>query len=84
MNEDVFKLSRFCQERFIQELCCASFATVSTGWPYSSLRTSSHALVWDPGSTESGDETTIAFTVAHDLTLGFCFYVGLFAIQSPA
>ena len=24
------------------------FATVSTSWPYSSLRTSSRALVWDP------------------------------------
>ena len=35
----MFKLSRFRQERFVQEFR-----------PYSSLRTSSHALVWDPGS----------------------------------
>ena len=47
----VFKLSRFCQEHFVQELCCDSFATASASRPYSSLRTSSHALVWDSGST---------------------------------
>ena len=34
--------------------------------PYSSLRTSSHAVVWDPSYW---DETTIAFTIARDLTL---------------
>ena len=41
LNEDMFKVSRYCQERFIQELCCNSFATASASWPYSSLRTSS-------------------------------------------
>ena len=46
-------MRQFSQERFVQELCCDSFAMASTSRPYSSLRTSSRALVWDPGSTES-------------------------------
>ena len=39
-------------KNFVQELCCDSLVIAS--WPYSSLRmrTSSHALAWDPGSTE--------------------------------
>ena len=47
----MFKLSRFRQERFIQELCCSSFATATASRPYSGLGTSSCALGWDPGST---------------------------------
>ena len=43
-------MSRFRQERFVQELCCDSFATANAIRPYSSLRTSSCTLVWDPGS----------------------------------
>ena len=46
-------MSLFHQEHFIQELCCHSFATASTSRPYSSLRTSSCSLVWDPESTKS-------------------------------
>ena len=40
------------QERFIQELSCDSFATASASRPYSSLRTSSCTLVWDPGTRQ--------------------------------
>ena len=47
----MFKLSRFRQERFVQELCCSSFATATASRPYSGLGTSSRALGWDPGST---------------------------------
>ena len=47
----MFKLSRFRQERFIQELCCSSFATATASRPYSGLGTSSRTLGWDPGST---------------------------------
>ena len=47
----MFKLRRFRQERFVQELCCSSFATATASRPYSGLGTSSHALGWDPGST---------------------------------
>jgi len=34
----MFKLSRFHQERFTQELCCDSFAMAIASWPYSNLR----------------------------------------------
>ena len=47
----MFKLSRFRQERFVQELCCSSFGTATASRPYSGLGTSSRALGWDPGST---------------------------------
>ena len=47
----MFKLSRFRQEPFVQELCCSSFATATASRPYSGLGTSSRALGWDPGST---------------------------------
>ena len=50
----MFKLSRFSQEHFFQELCCDSFTKASASQPYSSLGTGSHAPApW------SGDETTI-------------------------
>ena len=46
----MFKLSRFRQERFVQELCCSSFATATADRPYSGLGTSPHTLGWDPGA----------------------------------
>ena len=48
VNKDAFKLSRFHQECFVKKLCCDLFGTASASRPYSSLRTSSHALDWDP------------------------------------
>ena len=66
----MFKLSQFCQERFVQELCCDSFAMASTSWPYSCLRMSSCALVWDPGSTESAVEHSRRLRAAPVVSLG--------------
>ena len=59
----MFKLSRVCQERFVLELCCDSFARASPSRP-SGLGMSSRALVWDPD---------LRSTVARDL--GFCVQV---------
>ena len=54
LNEDVFKLSRFRQKCFIQEIIILQFVCHgSASRPYSKLKTSSRILVWDPGSTES-------------------------------
>ena len=46
----MFKLSRFRQEHFVQELCYSLFATATADRPYSGLGTSSRALGWDPGA----------------------------------
>ena len=46
----MFKLSRFRQECFVQELCYSSFATATADRPYSGLGTSSRATGWDPGA----------------------------------
>ena len=66
----MFKLRQFSQERFVQELCCDSFAMASTSRPYSSLRTSSRALVWDPGSTESAAQHSCRSSAALVVSLG--------------
>ena len=66
----MFKLSRFCQERFIQELCCDLFAMAIASQPYSCLRTSSHALVWDPGDPGSAVQRSRRPHAARVVSLG--------------
>ena len=38
LNEDLFKLSQFRQERFVQELCCSSFATATASRPTGNMK----------------------------------------------
>ena len=68
----MFKLSRFRQERFIQELCCSSFATATASRPYSGLGTSSRALGHIPdrfspgGARGRGTRLSLAEAVRHE------------------